>query len=86
VCPFSYTTAFLYRIFLRIKMVFVGLEQVQRVTEREWAINLPGGSGLCRKHFLERSVDEILLNTLCLFAVTDITLPEIKQHVYKHYY
>jgi hypothetical protein len=62
-------------------MVFCGIEQVQHVTQQEWAINLPGEGGLCRKHLLERPVGEILLNTLYLFAVTDITLPEIKQHM-----
>lgn len=51
------------------------------MTEQEWAVNLPGVGGLCRKHFLERPVGEILINTLHLFAVTDITLPEIKQHM-----
>ena len=81
-CTIKITTAFFYRIFLRIKMVFCGIEEVQYVTEQKWAINLPGGRGQCRKHFLERPVGEILLNTLYLFAVTDITLPGIKQHTY----
>jgi len=80
-CATLVATALLYRIFLQIKMVFCGIEQVQHVPEQEWAINLPGGGGLCRKHFLERPVGEILLIAFYLFAVTDITLPEIKQRM-----
>jgi len=48
-------------------MGFCGIEQVQHVTEQEWAINLPGGGGLRRKYFLERPVGEILLNTFLYF-------------------
>jgi len=79
--PLLVATAFLCRIFLRIKMVFCRIEQVQHVPEQEWAINLPAGGGLYRKYFLERPVGEILLIAFYLFAVTDITLPEMKQRM-----